>query len=79
MLIICDIVENETCRLKPKKPIILVGLDVSDDIREFTVHETLYLKKLTELSENASNLLNAENAFSINVPSIQKMFKFYAG
>ena len=73
MLIICDQAENEYEQLKPKRPLDVIGMSVSNDVNAYT-NDQIRIK----LPIKKDNLINAENGIAINVPCIQKVFRFYA-
>ncbi len=86
LLIICDIINNDLDNLKPKRPLDVTGLTVSDDVNYFnTGNGKMKLPSMTAVTGAAlgnqtedQSLINPDNGFVINVPCIQKIFKFYA-
>ena len=75
LLIICDQTDSQYEKLKPKRPLDVIGISVSDDPNAY-VSDQLKLKFTnTKLKDT---LIVTENGFSINVPVIKKVFRFYA-
>jgi hypothetical protein len=89
LLIICDIVNDDLDNLKPKRPLEVFGLTVSDDVNYFNSGQggKIRLPNVgapvsvastgSQSNEGDERLINADNGFVINVPCIQKIFKFY--
>ena len=80
MLIICDQANNEHDQLKPKRPLDAIGMTVSPDVNAFSTEGTS-VKLNTRIrfaSTGRSNYIDPDNGFAINVPCVQKVFRFYA-
>jgi hypothetical protein len=76
MLIICD---EQNDQLRPKRPLDVIGMSVSNDVNSFTTEQFRSRLKLPLVNNKKVNsLIKPENGFSINVPCIQKVFRFYA-
>lgn len=79
MLIICD---DENDQLKPKRPLDVVGMTVSSDVNYFTgntgVEQQIRHKFSIGQKKKTHFMITPENGFSIDVPCIQKCFRFYA-
>ena len=75
MLIICDPVDTEYDQIKPKRPLDVIGISVSSEVNAFTGEPTRIRFPSASRKEN---LVDPEKGFSINVPCVQKVFKFYA-
>jgi hypothetical protein len=74
LLIICDQAENEYDQLKPKRPLDVIGITVNCDLHD---SKDIKHKRFTS-STRKENIFDPEKAISVNVPCIQKLFKFYA-
>jgi hypothetical protein len=66
--------ENVNKQFKPKSPLDLIGILVSENVNTFNVKQVRI--KLPSANNNEVQL-NADNGFAIYVPCIQKVFKFY--
>jgi hypothetical protein len=87
LLIICDIVNNDLDNLKPKRPLEVNGLTVSDDVNYFSTEQGGKVKLPNVTATTAAAIgsqpldkdgqINPDYGFVINVPCIQKIFKFY--
>lgn len=75
LLIICEL-EDANKQLKPKLPLDLIGMLVSSNVNAFNVKQ-VRIKLPSTTKTNNELQLNPENGFAINVPCIQKVFKFY--
>ncbi|CAF0721765.1 unnamed protein product [Brachionus calyciflorus] len=71
LLIICDFRNNDFENLKPKKPIDVTGMSVSNDVNEYITG------KPEKLSTNPFGLVNEDNGFAIHAPSILKVFRLF--
>ena len=69
-------VNNDPNQLRPKKPLDLIGLLVSDDVDAFNFDQAK-VRFPSLAKRDSEGLLNPENGFSIDVPCIQKVFRFY--
>jgi len=74
LLIICDQAETEFELLKPKRPLNAIGILVSSEINAFTEESAKF--KLSNSSKR--NGTDPTKGFSLHVPCVQKVFKFYA-
>ncbi len=74
LLIICEQAESEFEQLKPKRPLDTIGILVSSDINAFTEESTK--NKLSNTSKRSG--IDPAKGFSLHVPCVQKVFKFYA-
>lgn len=72
MLIICEY-NDETEQLKPKRPLDVIGMSVSTDVNAYTTG----LNAIKLPGSKEASLTREENGFSIDVPCIQKVFRFY--
>jgi hypothetical protein len=75
LLIICDF-EGSNKPLKPKLPLDLIGMLVKENVNAFDVKQ-VRIKLPSPTKSNKQMQLNVENGFAINIPCIQKVFKFY--
>lgn len=74
LLIICDQAENEFNQLRPKRPLEVIGMLASNDVSAFTAD-----KKLVKIPmAYRKSGIDPVKGFSISVPCVQKVFKFYA-
>lgn len=80
MLIICDQCENEHNQLKPKRPLDAIGIMVSPDVNAYTTDNSgiKLNSRMRFASAGRNNVIDPDNGFSINVPCVQKVFRFYA-
>lgn len=68
LLIISDLVEANDCsKLKPKRPLDVNGILVSENVNEFS-----------PAALDHTSRLDPSRGFTIHVPCIQKVFKLYA-
>jgi hypothetical protein len=74
LLIICDQTENDFYQLKPKRPLDVIGMLASSDIAAFTADK----KQIKIPLVYKRNGIDPVRGFSISVPCVQKVFKFYA-
>ena len=74
LLIICDQPENNFYQLRPKRPLDAIGILVSNNVNAFT-DDRMFVKNPSAYKRGG---IDPVKGFSINVPCVQKVFKFYA-
>ena len=72
LIIICDQAESEFEQLKPKRPLDVIGIIVSSEVNAFTEE-----KASKFLNMYKKNEIDPTKGFSLHVPCVQKVFKFY--